>query len=218
MATTYPKPTKKMYEKVKDFTLHLEIPMEMVIYWEFANPHNGIGYPLGTHEKGASRAFAVSRESQVCHSYIADLLILDVGYDLVEIEVKRSWADFLRDFSHKKLKHEMYMRPTNEPEKPLMGLVPHKMYFAFPTKELCEKAKVWLKKNGFGRYGIYYATDGLKFKDCEIKLFKRCQRLFPKTDTWQSEYRKIIRDLTTDRWFIDYFKDRQFRFMLDQNC
>lgn len=70
----------------------------------------------------------------------------------MEIEVKISWNDFLRDFKDKKIKHEEYTGKIGQP--PLVN------YFAFCVPvEIYERCKEYLDKN-YPQYGLFIYGGG----------------------------------------------------------
>lgn len=89
----------------------------------------------------------------------ADFIALFNGYAdghvvmrAMEIEVKITWSDFMRDFKDKKIKHEIY---TGK-----IGQTPIVNYFAFCVPlEIYEKCKEYLDKN-YPKYGLFIYSDG----------------------------------------------------------
>lgn len=70
----------------------------------------------------------------------------------MEIEVKISWSDFMRDFEDKKIKHDEYTGKTSR--APLVN------YFAFCVPlEMYDKCKEFLDKN-YPQYGLFIYADG----------------------------------------------------------
>lgn len=96
----------------------------------------------------------------------ADLVIINKTGYMTEVEIKRSWQDFLNDFK----KH------TTHDEGKVMW-----KYFAFP-QSLCEKAWQYLCDNGHRDWGVIpytesggawvqYYPDNKGHSDCSKKLF-----------------------------------------------
>lgn len=186
---------------LEEFEKNLRFPMEMVIYYHTGNPRY-------SH---TATAYAVQKEQCVGGDFFADILILDSKYELVEIEVKRSWSDFRRDFATKRIKHDMYREQRHNKYQVRFYLAPHKLYFAFPTEELCDKAKAWLKENGYNHYGIYYVTDNVALGDSRMEIYKRCGRIFlGGSNAQHREFRDFVRNMRTSEWFLSYVKERQF--------
>ncbi len=77
-----------------------------------------------------------------CGDYSADILGYN-GKELIEVEVKVSYSDFLADF--KKKKHRAYKRPR-------FLWVPHRFYFAVPEK-IVEKCSLYIKEKKL-KYGL----------------------------------------------------------------
>lgn len=70
----------------------------------------------------------------------------------MEIEVKITWSDFIRDFKDKKIKHEIYTGKIGKP--PIVN------YFAFCVPlEMYERCKEYLDKNN-PQYGLFIYADG----------------------------------------------------------
>ncbi len=96
----------------------------------------------------------------------ADLVIINKTGYMTEVEIKRSWQDFLNDFK----KH------TTHDEGKVMW-----KYFA-PPQSLCEKAWQYLCDNGHRDWGVIpytesggawvqYYPDNKGHSDCSKKLF-----------------------------------------------
>ena len=78
----------------------------------------------------------------------ADLLICSKFGYLTEIEIKRSWSDFLADFK----------KNTTHNEGKVMW-----KYFAVPVS-ICDNVKQYLTDNDFVDWGVISYTDGCYFK------------------------------------------------------
>lgn len=118
----------------------------------------------------------------------ADVLCTSVGgarWD--EIEVKISWADFLRDF--KKPKHERYLsgKPVDEGRVWERMLTPHYFWFAAP-KDLAEKICMYLNEHREIPYGVYSITMDENNIGCgKVYVMRPAKRLHKRIVDW-SEY------------------------------
>ena len=71
---------------------------------------------------------------------------------VMEIEVKISWSDFIRDFKDKEPKHNNYLGKT--PSQPYVN------YFAFCVPlEMYDRCKEYLDKH-YPKYGLFIYSDG----------------------------------------------------------
>lgn len=185
----------------RDILKQIKLPMEVALYSHFISPFH--------FERSA---YAVEAEGGIGLGRFADLLILCTNYDLMEIEVKRSWQDFLADFKHKWSKHAVY-KTTKENGDATRFLIPHKFYFAFPTEELCKRAEKYLKENGYNYYGIYFATDNEPFSRSKVTVYHRCKKLH---HSGGNSYKALVRHMRTSERFVNFFKDETLKLLIKE--
>ena len=128
--------------------------------------------------------------TEVRHSYVADVLLCN-DKEIIEIEIKISYFDFLKDF--KKRKHIKSVIPgEHNYEFPYLNA--NKLYFCVPA-DLKEKCFNYLKENKLPYGLIVYNGD--------ITILKTCKNINNlSTQLFNQIKRKIILRLSSEMVFL----------------
>lgn len=126
---------------------------------------------------------------------------------LIEVEVKQSKSDFLKEFDNKskikKIKHQRYIVGNNRKYKKYV--VPNYFYFCIGRKTKDETYKLanfvveYLKENGYNHYGVLICGENRLFnKHSHIETFKRATKIHsnkPNQEVFIKAYKRLSSEL-----------------------
>ena len=96
------------------------------------------------------------------NNFVADILVLKKI--VIEIEVKVTYSDFLKELQCKKSKHKIY----NSPNHSEFSLIPNKFYFAFPYKFPIKSIESLIPEK-YGIIEVNTVEHGLYVDICKIR-------------------------------------------------
>ena len=98
------------------------------------------------------------------------------GKDLIEIEVKTSWADFKNDFKNKKTKHQILLDSFSAQEKQKSHeYIPNYMYYLV-TEDVKDNALKYLRDNNLP-YGLKVYKKRIRGSIVDFTSLKRVERI-----------------------------------------
>jgi len=134
--------------------------------------------------------FATFSSKFVCSEGInnADINAIN-DKNLVEVEIKTSKSDFLKEFDKKskikKLKHSRYNKKLTYKNY----VIPNYFYFCVP-EDLKQFVETYLKENGYTSYGILVIKEKRIFNHkSHIEVYKKAKRLHTKPPTLNIFYK-----------------------------
>ena len=109
--------------------------------------------------------------------------------NLIEVEIKTSKSDFLKEFDKKskikKLKHSRYNKKLTYKSY----VIPNYFYFCVP-EDLKRFVEIYLKENGYTSYGILIIKEKRIFNHkSHIEVYKKAKRLHTKPPTLNIFYK-----------------------------